>query len=80
VSPGQFLRLDLAGTAVVALLGSQMAGANGTPAAANVPNTATVEDDVGDVQQNPQSASTSFVVARKGIVRRCEPGGIWQQI
>ncbi|WP_172449778.1 DUF11 domain-containing protein [Porphyrobacter sp. HT-58-2] len=42
-----------------------MAGANGTPAATTVTNTATVEYDVGGVRQNPQSASTSFVVARK---------------
>lgn len=42
-----------------------MANADGTPAATAVTNTASVEYDVGGVAQNPLSASTSFVVARK---------------
>jgi hypothetical protein len=49
----------------VALLGAQMASADGTPAATTITNTARVEFDVGGVAQTPQSASTSFVVARK---------------
>jgi uncharacterized repeat protein (TIGR01451 family) len=57
--------LALAGVGSLALLGGQMVGANGTPAATIVTNTANVEFDVGGVRQTPQSASTSFVVARK---------------